>query len=76
MTNTTLPPIDLPQRLRTVSTMIHMGEKIAWGQETALMDEAADEIVRLRKLLEWEYMTPAMRLTAFLEGSWKRWRKK
>lgn len=31
----------LSQRLHTVSDMINMGEKIAWGSETALMDEAA-----------------------------------
>ncbi len=36
--------IPLPQRLRTVSDMINMGEKIAWGSETALMDEAADAL--------------------------------
>lgn len=40
---------DLPKRLRIVSGMINMGEKISWGEETALMDQAADEIDRLSK---------------------------
>lgn len=54
---------ELVQRLRNVSNMINMGEKIRWGEETALMDEAADlierqsaEIERLRKL-DAEYGT-------------------
>lgn len=35
---------DLCRRLRMVSNMINMGEKIRWGQETTLMDEAADAL--------------------------------
>jgi hypothetical protein len=53
------PTIPLPQRLRTVSDMIDLGEKIAWGSETALMDEAADALdaaaqreAKLREALE------------------------
>jgi hypothetical protein len=36
--------ISLTQRLRTKADMINMGEKIAWGSETELMDEAADAL--------------------------------
>lgn len=43
---------DLAQRLRTQADMIHMGERIAWGSETALMHEAADELTRLRRQVE------------------------
>jgi hypothetical protein len=38
---------DLVKRLQTVSAMISLGERISWGQDTALMDEAAAEITRL-----------------------------
>lgn len=38
----------LVERLRAKSAMIHMGERIAFGSDTALMDEAAAEIERLR----------------------------
>ena len=41
----------LTKRLRIVSDMINMGEKISWGEETAIMDQAADEIDRLREAL-------------------------
>lgn len=41
--------ISLVKRLRIVSNMIHMGEKISWGEETTLMDQAANEIERLTK---------------------------
>ena len=37
----------LIERMRTLSAMINMGEKIAWGEDTALMDEAADRIASL-----------------------------
>lgn len=47
---------DLAERLRIKADMINLGEKIAWGSETALMDEAADRITALqaqnRKLVE------------------------
>ena len=46
--------------LTTKSAMINMGEKIAWGSETALMDQAAAaliaqdaELKRYREALEW-----------------------
>lgn len=39
---------DLVERLRTKSAIINMGEKIAWGSETALMTEAADTILKLQ----------------------------
>jgi hypothetical protein len=66
---------DLPKRLRTVSDMIHMGEKIRWGEETTLMDEAADEIERLRRALQWEAMTPGMKLAAWAEHLYKKIKK-
>ncbi len=34
----------LQERLRIKSDMIHMGESIAWGSDSALMDEAANRI--------------------------------
>ena len=33
---------EIVKELRAVSNMINMGEKIRWGQETTLMDRAAD----------------------------------
>ena len=35
---------DLPKQLRIKAGMIHMGERIAWGSDTTLMEEAADLI--------------------------------
>lgn len=35
---------DLPKQLRIKAGMIHMGERIAWGSDTALMEEAANLI--------------------------------
>lgn len=50
---------DLPKRLRIKAGMIKFGERIAWGSDTALMEEAAErleeqtkEINRLREALE------------------------
>lgn len=40
---------DIVHRLCEKATMIHLGEKIAFGSETKLMWEAADEIERLRE---------------------------
>ena len=37
----------LVNALRTKSAMINMGEKIAWGSETSLMDQAADMLTAL-----------------------------
>lgn len=34
----------LQQNLRNVSNMINMCEKIRWGQETTLMEKAADKL--------------------------------
>lgn len=42
---------ELANRLKTVSNMINMGEKIRWGEETALMDEAASELERKDKII-------------------------
>lgn len=39
-------PTDLPKRLRIKAGMITMGEKIAWGSDSALMLEAAEYIER------------------------------
>ena len=52
---------DLPKKLRIKAGVINMGERIAWGSETALMEEAADlieqqqaEVDRLSRLHdEW-----------------------
>lgn len=38
---------DLPKRLRIKASMIALGERIAWGSDTALMEEAADVIEAL-----------------------------
>lgn len=38
---------ELVKELRMVSNMINMGEKIAWGRETALMDRAADALTTI-----------------------------
>jgi len=47
---------DLPSRLEKKAGVMEMGEKIAWGSDTALMREAAIEIrilkEQLRKLNE------------------------
>ncbi|WP_157970132.1 hypothetical protein [Pelagibacterium sediminicola] len=43
---------ELVQRLRHVSNMINMGEKIRWGEDTALMDQAADLIERMNKTID------------------------
>lgn len=40
---------ELVKRLRITSNMVNMGEKISWGQDTALMDEAAAAIERLER---------------------------
>lgn len=32
------------------------------------------ENVRLKRELEWEYLTPGMKLAAWLEHWWKKWR--
>lgn len=49
------------QRLRIKSAIIYTGEKIEWGSECVLMDEAATtidalcaEVERLTKTLQWE----------------------
>ncbi|HRI99372.1 MAG TPA: hypothetical protein PKV67_01240 [Hyphomonas sp.] len=45
---------ELVERLRITSNMVNMGEKISWGQDAALMDEAADALERLeRERDEW-----------------------
>lgn len=40
---------ELVERLRITSNMVNMGEKISWGQDTALMDEAAEALERLER---------------------------
>lgn len=40
------------EELRRVSRMITLGERIAWGSETALMDQAADLIVQQQGEIE------------------------
>jgi len=39
--------VDLAARLRIKADMIHMGERIKWGSETALMYEAADALIAI-----------------------------
>jgi hypothetical protein len=53
------PPDDaevaaLTDALGVKSAMIQLGEKIAWGSETALMDQAADALTRLSHTLAAE----------------------
>jgi len=43
---------DLPKRLRITASMIALGERIAWGSDTALMEEAADAIEALSASVE------------------------
>lgn len=43
--------MDIVDRLKIKSNMIFLGERIAFGSECALMDEAADEITSLRNQL-------------------------
>jgi hypothetical protein len=43
---------DITARLRTMSGMLQMGERIAYGSDAALMREAADEIASLRVQLD------------------------
>ena len=43
---------DLPKRLRIKASMIALGEQIAWGSDTALMEEAADVIEALSASVE------------------------
>lgn len=43
---------ELAARVRIVSNMINMGEKIRWGEETALMDQSADLIEAQEKTIE------------------------
>ena len=59
MTNPTPEAIEaLVNALRTKSAMINMGEKIAWGSETSLMDQAAD---MLTALAQRQRITPPVR---------------
>lgn len=44
--------VGLVKRLRTVSDMINMGEKIRWGEETSLMDQAADALQAMQARAE------------------------
>ena len=43
---------DLPKRLRIKASMIALGERIPWGSDTALMEEAADMIEALSASIE------------------------
>lgn len=40
---------DLVKDLRITAGMIAMGEKIAWGSDSGIMEAAADEIERLQE---------------------------
>ena len=61
--------------LTTKSAMINMGEKIAWGSETALMDQAAAaliaqdaELKRYREALE--FYADEKRTGLPIDGPW------
>lgn len=43
---------ELIKELRMVANMINMGEKIRWGQETTLMDKAADMLETFHQELQ------------------------
>ena len=43
---------DLIERLRITAGMITMCEKISWGQDSAVMQEAADALEAARELAE------------------------
>jgi hypothetical protein len=43
---------DITARLHTMSGMLQMGERIAYGSDAALMSAAADEIASLRAQVE------------------------
>ena len=64
--NNLTPSQALQKRLEILASMISMGEKIAWGSDSALMLEAAamladedTEITRLRALLDMANTTIA-----------------
>jgi hypothetical protein len=44
--------MDIVERLRMKSNIIFLGERIAFGSECELMDEAAREITTLRQQVE------------------------
>lgn len=44
---------DIVDRLNTLSDIIVMGEKIAWGSDSAIMREAAAEIEKLRAVIQF-----------------------
>lgn len=46
----------LVNRLRVKAGVMEMGERIAWGSDTALMREAADRIEQLEKELSAKRM--------------------
>jgi chromosome segregation ATPase len=46
---------DLPKRLRIKAGMIQLGERIAWGSDAEIMEEAADEIERINESLRVEF---------------------
>lgn len=51
-----------------VSNMINMGEKIHWGQETALMDEAADALEALTEAHQAGYNDALKEAVRVIEG--------
>lgn len=44
--------IDLPKKLRITAGVINMGGRIAWGSDTALMEEAAERIKQQSETIE------------------------
>lgn len=51
--------------LRNTANMINMGEQIAWGSETALMDKAADRIDELEAALDSEHSSVGFNIWRF-----------
>lgn len=55
----------LQERLLIKAGIMENGEKIAWGSDTALMREAANEIEQLEKIIE--AMTDKLKRVAAIE---------
>ena len=43
---------NLSERLRLISNMIHTGERIAWGSDSCIMDEAAQALDDYVKIVD------------------------
>lgn len=59
---------DLPERLRIKASMIELGERIAWGSDSALMREAADALEMAAPAVQGEPVSLRERLFRGWEG--------